>query len=192
MIVERNARSYCSEDISLIENYAKAVADECEMWEIHHRRETDEGLSVRELRKRKEYFHRPASELIFLKHDIHRRLHSLNLSDETRKKMSLAHSGENHHFFGKHHSAKSRKKMSKALSGEKHPLFGRHRPIETKKKLSEALSGRTFSEETKKKMSEAQLGKHWYNNGVKSVHARSCPPGFVKGRLHLSRHKSSL
>ena len=42
------------------------------------------------------------------------------VSNETRKKMSDAHSGEKNHNFGKHHSEETRKKMSDAHSGEKH------------------------------------------------------------------------
>ena len=36
MINEKQARRYCCEDISLIENYAKAMASG-ELWECHHR-----------------------------------------------------------------------------------------------------------------------------------------------------------
>lgn len=54
-----------------------------------------------------------------------------------------------------------------------------------------------MSEETKRKMSEAKKhyyekhpnsadrnsGKHWYNNGVKSILAFEKPDGFKEGRL---------
>ena len=171
MINERSAKDYCSEDPSLIENYQEAISDKNEVWDLHHRREIDEGLSGRELMKRKEYFHRPACELIFLKHDEHSRLHGLNLSEETRKKLSQAHSGEKCYLFGKHLSVETREKLSQALLGNKN-MLGKH-----------------LSDETRKKMSQAQLGNtnvrgyHWYNNGVKSVRAKSCPEGFVGGRL---------
>lgn len=125
MIDEKHARRLCLEALSLIENYDKAVADKNETWDIHHRRETDEGLSGRELLRRKEYFHRPACELIFLKHGEHSRLHNL---------------------------------------GNKYML------------------GQRRSEATRKKIAAAHVGRHWYNNGVKNVCAKSCPPGFVKGR----------
>ena len=51
--------------------------------------------------------------------------------------------------------------------------------------MSEAKKGKHFSEESCKKMSEAKKGKHWYNNGVKSIRAKECPKGFVKGRIKL-------
>ena len=42
MINEKKAKLYCSEDISLIENYQAAIADKEKMWDIHHRRECDD------------------------------------------------------------------------------------------------------------------------------------------------------
>ena len=93
MINERSSRRFCSDDISLIENYQEAISDKNEAWDIHHRREIDEGLSVRELIEKKEYFHRPSSELIFLKRGEHIRLHQLGkkFSEKTKKKMSESH-----------------------------------------------------------------------------------------------------
>lgn len=38
-------------------------------------------------------------------------------------------------------------------------------------------------ESTKTKISEAKRGRHWYNDGEKSVCVRECPVGFKKGRL---------
>ena len=110
---------------------------------MHHRRETDEGLSARELIKKKEYLQRPACELIFLTGSEHRRLHNRgeknpyfgkHHSEETKKKMSEAK-------IGTHHSEEHKKKISQALSGEKNPNFGKHFSEETKKKLSFAMSG---------------------------------------------------
>ena len=39
MICFEYAKNYCSEDISLIENYDKAVNDKEQTWHCHHRRE---------------------------------------------------------------------------------------------------------------------------------------------------------
>ena len=68
--------------------------------------------------------------------------------------------------FGKHRSEDTRNKMSESKNGENNPMFGKH-----------------HSEESRKKMSEATKGKHWFNNGVKSIRAKTCPEGFVPGRL---------
>ena len=85
--------------------------------------------------------------------------------------------------FGKHHSAEARKKMSEARNGK-------HHSAETCKKIAEANKGKHRSAETRQKMSEARKGKptcikgkHWYNNGVKSILAKTCPEGFVPGRI---------
>ena len=79
MLNDKCAKSYCSDDISLIENYHEAIADKNKMWDIHHRRECDEN--GRTLFTRKQlidiglYFKRPASELIFVTKSMHKKLH---------------------------------------------------------------------------------------------------------------------
>ena len=85
--------------------------------------------------------------------------------------------------FGKHHSAEARKKMSEVHKGK-------HHSAETCKKIAESNKGKHRSAETRQKMSEARKGKptcikgkHWYNNGVTSILAKTCPEGFVPGRL---------
>ena len=79
MINEHNAKWFCSEDISLIENYHQAISDEEKMWDIHHRRESDsEGRTLftpKQLKEMGLYFNRPAAELIFVTRSMHRKLH---------------------------------------------------------------------------------------------------------------------
>ena len=92
MISERNAKRYCSEDITLIENYHQAIADKERMWEIHHRRECDdEGRTLftgKQLIEMNLYYHRPASELIFVTHDMHRQKHSEMLKQQWKNRCS--------------------------------------------------------------------------------------------------------
>ena len=149
MISKRSAKAFCREDISLIENYDKAVSDTTRMWHCHHRRETI--FSKSDLIEIGEYYNRPACELIFLTPTDHHRLHNLgkpsgmkgkHLSEETRKKMSESHKS-------KHHSEESRKKISDTLKGK----------------------------------NSWTNGTYWFNNGVKSIRAKTCPKGFVKGRI---------
>ena len=95
---------YCSEDISLIENYEKAKADDFKGWDIHHRLETHNSdgtrrkrdLSMEDLIALDMYLCRPASELIFMRNEEHTRLHNegKHHSDETRKKISEARKGK--------------------------------------------------------------------------------------------------
>ena len=112
MISEKIAKSYCKDDISLIENYDKAIADKSRVWHCHHRRETI--FSRKDLKEIGEYYNRPACELIFLTPNEHHKLHNLgkHLSAETRKKMSEALKGEKCYIFGKHLSEDTRKKIS--------------------------------------------------------------------------------
>ena len=173
MINEKFAYAVCKDDISLIENYDKAIADTSQMYVCHHKA----GIlpcgrfSRDDLKKFNLYWHRPASELIFLTKSEHIRLHLLckHHSEETRKKMSEAQKG-------KQLSEDTRKKIAEARKGK-------HRSAETRKKMSEAHKGKHNSAEARKKMSEAHKGNHWYNNGVTSILAKTCPEGFVPGRL---------
>ena len=79
MINAYMAKLYCSEDISLIENYHQAISDEEKMWDVHHRRECDsEGRTLftgTQLKEMGLYFNRPAAELIFVTRSMHCKLH---------------------------------------------------------------------------------------------------------------------
>lgn len=173
MISENYAKAFCKDDISLIENYDKAIADDTQTWHCHHRRETI--FSKADLIEIGEYYNRPACELIFLTPLEHIRLHHLGKhhSAETHQKMSEAHKGKNH-------SDETRQKMSEAHKGK-------HHSAETCKKIAVNngcfWKGKHRSAETCKKIAEANKGKHWYNNGVKCIKAKTCPEGFVPGRL---------
>ena len=156
MIDKKRAIKYCKNDISLIENYDKAIADKSLVWHCHHRRES--VMSRKELIEIGEYYNRPACELIFLTKSEHMRLH--NLVNPSWMK-------------GKHHSAEARKKMSELKKGENNPLFGKHHSTEARKKISEAMTGKpTWIK-----------GRHWFNNGIINVVEVECPIGFTKGRI---------
>ena len=99
----------------------------------------------------------------------------------TKKKYSENHreqDGENHPFYGKHHTEETRKKMSKSLKGKKHPMYGKHHTDETKKKLSEKhtniksenhpMYGKHHTDETKRKISETLTGKYCGENNPNS------------------------
>ena len=98
-----------------------------------------------------------------------------HLSEETRQKMSEAHKGKPSGMKDKHHSEEYRKKMSESIKGENNPMFGKHHSAEARKKMSEANNGKN----------NWIKGTQWFNNGVKSIRAKTCPEGFVKGRIKL-------
>ena len=156
MICERLIKLYCKDAPSLIENYEKAINDNTQTWDCHHRRETI--FSRKDLIEIGEYYNRPACELIFLTSLEHKRLHNLGKcsSAETRKKISEANKG-------KHRSSETRKKISEAK---------KNMSDETKRKISAALLGNT-----------AVSGTYWYNNGKINTRSKKCPEGFVKGRI---------
>lgn len=174
MVNYKSAKKYCCEDISKIENYAEAIADNSQTWELHHKlecefsdgtpRPTDARLSVAELIALDMYLHRPASELIFLTRARHNSLHhkGAKLPEETRSRMSAAKKG---------------------------------REITWSMKISEAhkryWQNHQHSAEARKKLSAATKGSRWYNNGVINVRAFECPEGFVLGILRPNRKSST-
>ena len=164
MIAETNAKKYCKEDISLIENYAEALADTTQMWLCHHRNaEPFTGFSKADLIKMNMYYNRPASELKFVTSKMHEDIHG-----------SCKKAGKSNK--GKHLSDDVKQKISETEKGK--CLTSEH-----KYKISCALSGKQKSEQHRSNISKANIGKHWYNNGIVSAYRSECPDGFKKGRL---------
>jgi hypothetical protein len=129
-------KRYCSEPLELIENYNAAISDTEHIWDLHHRNEiTPCGVkSINELKSLNLYWHRPASELVFLRRDEHRTLHSRNRSRETKEKISNT-------MIGMKFSQEHRDKLSEKRLGKKHSE-------ETKRKMAE--SHRRYWEEWRK------------------------------------------
>lgn len=155
MINEYKAKRYCKDDISKIENYEKAISDDTQMWDIHHRLEltldSEFALSRDQLKMHDMYYNRPYYELIFLTHVEHARLHN---------------KGELNIMYGKTHTTEARKKISDAKKGQVPWNKGKHNIYsdESRSRMSEARKGRIpwnkgkhniYSEETRRKMSEA-------------------------------------
>lgn len=117
MICIKTVKQFCCEDISLIENYEEAL-NSPDVWDCHHRLEIqgDKRFSRRELIEMKQYYERPASELIFLTHSDHTRLHFTKFKRkeftiEHREKLSKRKIGNKCHLGCKASNA-SKKKMS--------------------------------------------------------------------------------
>ena len=138
MISEYDVKQYCSEDISLIENYDKAINDNAQIWHCHHRLETELNKSVKELEDLDLYYNRPANELIFL----------------TKSEHTTLHNKGNHYNLGKHLSEETKLKMSAAGKGKP-------KSEETKLKMSKAFKGRKFSEEHNQKLRKPKPKYKW-------------------------------
>ena len=160
----RNYKHYCN-NIENIENYEKAKVDNFKGWECHHRLETHNSdgerrlvdITSEELIALDMYYNRPPEELIFLTKEEHVSLHNK----------------------GKHLSEEYKRKISKAHKGKKRESFSE----EWRRHMSESKKGIYLSEKHKKKISETKKGIHWYNNGTKNIMAKTCPEGFIPGRL---------
>lgn len=148
-MISKNVIDYCCEDPSLIENYDKAINDNSEIWECHHRLETDKHMSKEQLQDQNLYLNRPACELIFLTKSDHSRLHAINVKEETNRKRSetlkgTKHSNESYRqqsislkikynngyinpMYGKRQSEESNRKRSKSMTGRQHSSKGKHR-----------------------------------------------------------------
>ena len=149
MINEYCAKKFCCEDISLIENYALAIADTTQTWDCHHRGEILPcgRYEVKDLKKFGLYYNRPANELIFLPHDEHISLHykGVPLSEEHKKAISDAHKGVPL-------SEATKKAISDAMTGV--PKSEEH-----KKAISDGNKGVPRSEATKKAIGEGHSKK---------------------------------
>ncbi len=164
MICDKEVKKYCYQDISLIENYDKAVADTEHVWDCHHRVETIMNCGAKELIAQGCYYDRPAHDLIFLRRSDHWTLHwkRRTLSETTLKKMSDRMRG-NKYNKGKRLSEEAKRKMSELRKGENNGMFGKRHSKDTRKKMSDVHAGQTpwnkgkkHSEETKRKISEAR------------------------------------
>lgn len=113
---------YCCDDISLIENYYKAINDTTQTWECHHRLETILNVGTQYLIENNLYWKRPANELILLTNHEHNSIHKRCLgkhhSEETKRKISEGNKGKTAWNKGKHNSEETKYKQSKANKGQ--------------------------------------------------------------------------
>lgn len=83
-------------------------------------------------------------------------------SEETKRKIGKANSGEKNGFYGKTHTREVREIISKTHFGKRgkdSPSYGKVISQETRMKISKANTGKHPSEETRKKMSLAKSGE---------------------------------
>lgn len=133
MISKYHIKEYCRDDISLIENYNKAITDTEQMWECHHRLELtldgEYAHSKADLKRLGMYYNRPYFELIFLTKSEHNSIHSN--TEEVRRNRSEAQKG-------KKLSIETKRKISAAKKGNK-CAKGHHHSEEYRIKKSETM-----------------------------------------------------
>lgn len=134
-------KKYCCEELNNIENYQNAI-NEPELYDLHHKL----GLqhTRKELLELNLYYNRHASELIFLTHSEHTKIHmdGHNVTDETKNKISNSNKGKTTRK-GTYHSDETKQKISNSLKG--------HLPWRTG----------SHSEESKQKMRKSKIKYKW-------------------------------
>ena len=134
-------------------------------------------------------------------------------TEETKEKMSIAQSGENHPMFGikgkdnpnfgTHRTEETCKKIGDAKRGEKNYNFGKHLSDETKNKISEnapdrsgknnPFYGKTHSDDVKNKISNMQKGKKNHNFGKHfSDETRNKMSESGKNKIFTDEHKNNI
>lgn len=86
--------------------------------------------------------------LMVLTRSEHTKIHSSNMSEETKYKISQKTKGSLNPFFGHKHTIESRKKISENQSdksGENNVMFGKHHSEEAKQKIRESKKLRTLN-----------------------------------------------
>ena len=188
-MIGRNVDLFCCEDISLIENYDKAISDKNKMWHCHHRLEVqnDKRISVKELIKTNMYYNRPASELIFLTSSEHRSLHMKGRVVSEKEKIKISNGVKKYQV--EHPITKEQhEKMSYVQQNMK---FFNNGTISTK--AFDCPEG--FIPGRLKYYTKGNKGMHWYNNGEIQIccYEKDCPKGFKKGLLKRSKeHTNNL
>lgn len=155
MINKKALKRYCSEDISLIENYEKAINDKTQTWHCHHHLEIELSCSFNKLKELGLYYHRPASELIFLTKAEHSKLHKIG-----------KWAGENNPMYGKGYK----------IAGENNPMYGKstfdfmddEKITKWRENISNSMKGKNGKTGEKANC----YGRCWMSNGIDKVYPK--------------------
>lgn len=124
---------------------------------LQHKFEIIEECELQELNYKERYYQdlynvlgRGGLNLTLTKANDRKCVHS----DETIKRISQSNKGRKH-------TEQSKRKMAIARTGEKNHFFNRHHSCETKAKISEQHKGMKYSEETNKKKGSVGTKNGW-------------------------------
>jgi hypothetical protein len=187
MINFEYANRFCKDNIALIENYEQAMSDETQTWHCHHRLETDFGLLKDKLKEQGLYYHRSASELIFLTNAEHIRLHQTERMKDPTRRQRISDS----------QSERMKDPINRKNLSEKQKK--RFEDPKERKKVSEQQKKRFEDPKERKKVSDnfkgeknPNYGTHptWMNNGIVCVFPKTQEEiehyrelGYIYGRL---------
>ena len=119
------------------------------------------------------------------------------MSVEACQKMSVSkkgkYVGENNPKFGTHLSEDTKRKISMALKGRKGTTTGTHLSDETKRKISESRKGTHLSEEHKQKLSDLLKGREpWIKGKKHTEESKKKMSDSLKGRTLSEEHKNKI
>ncbi len=110
-------------------------------------------------------------------------------SIETCKKMRKNHKG----FLGRHHRKEVLEKISLSLKGENHFFYGKHHTITTRIKMGKSQLGKKHTEETKEKLRKIGLNRHPSEEVRKRMRESHLGnPGFWTGKFRSEETKQKI
>lgn len=165
-MIRKSIERICK-DYTKIENYDKAIADDSQIWDCHHRNEC--FYTEDELKSLGLYYNCPPCELIFLSRKEHSNWPHKGKNEYYKKLIGRTPWNKDGRL-----SEETKRKISQTLEGTHHES----RPCkdETKNKISKTLKSKGITP-------PSQKGKHWYTNGIINKLCITCPDGFRPGQV---------
>lgn len=117
-----------------------------------------------------------------------------SISEEQRKKISIALKGRPSSRLGKHQPEEFVRQLSRRMLGNHYTLgkTGFRHSEESKRRMSIACTGRKHSEETKRKLSVSHVGKKMSEDNREKLRERMTLSNPFKGRKHSEESKARM